>query len=341
MSGTESLPQPGYGTWWVIDVQIPGECEVLAGDRRGAGRSVRRALWGPAARIVPEVLRTVADSGQPYARCSKPIHDVVYRVQALPALGPFGAVHAVLCCVVPAGQPLPPAPLVGAWQWDIPARTGHGTEALFDMFDTPAQLRGSYGMAQYLSRISVPSTPVALDLWARVQTATTEDVLYATVQREREGHSRWYTMCGRPVFDAGDTPVAFRGVTIDVSDLPVPTSTAPTDELLVAVLAQIDLALAVVDAVHQHIVRWLTAPAAGVAWPPNAYLAQLVHPDDRGELDRLCTPPAELPVGASVRGQVRLPATAGGWVAAELDARLYLRDEITTQLMVAIRVRPQ
>jgi len=36
-----------------------------------------------------------------------------------------------------------------------------------------------------------------------------------------------------------------------------------------------------------------------------------------------------------------LPATAGGWVAAELDARLYLRDEITTQLMVAIRVRPQ
>jgi len=81
----------------------------------------------------------------------------------------------------------------------------------------------------------------------------------------------------------------------------VPTPTAPTDELLVAVLAQIDLTLAVVDAAHQHIVRWLTVPAAGVAWPPNAYLAQLVHPDDRGELDRLCTPPAELPVGASVR----------------------------------------
>jgi len=65
VSGTESLPQPGYGTWWVIDVQIPGEYEVLAWDCRGAGRSVRRALWGPAARIVPEVLRTVADGGQP------------------------------------------------------------------------------------------------------------------------------------------------------------------------------------------------------------------------------------------------------------------------------------
>jgi len=30
-----------------------------------------------------------------------------------------------------------------------------------------------------------------------------------------------------------------------------------------------------------------------------------------------------------------LPATAGGWVPVALDVRLYLRDEITTQLMVA------
>jgi len=95
VSGTESLP--GDGTWWVIDVQIPGEYEVLAGDRRGGGRSVRRALWGPAARIVPQVLRTVADSGQPYEGLSKPIHDVIYQVHALAALGPFGAVHAALC----------------------------------------------------------------------------------------------------------------------------------------------------------------------------------------------------------------------------------------------------
>jgi len=35
-----------------------------------------------------------------------------------------------------------------------------------------------------------------------------------------------------------------------------------------------------------------------------------------------------------------LLATGGGWVV-ELDVRLYLRDEITTQLMVALRVRPQ
>jgi len=45
------------------------------------------------------------------------------------------------------------------------------------------------------------------------------------------------------------------------------------------------------------------------------------------------------PSGLSVAGQGRLPATAGGWVAVELDVRLYLRDEITTQLMVALRVR--
>jgi len=45
------------------------------------------------------------------------------------------------------------------------------------------------------------------------------------------------------------------------------------------------------------------------------------------------------PSGLSVAGQGRLPATAGGWVAVELDVRLYLRDEITTQLMGAMRVR--
>jgi len=333
--------QSDYGGWWVVDVQIPGEYEVLAGARRGAGRSLRRAVWGPAARIMPEVLRSVADSGEPYQGVSKPIHDLTYQVRALPAVGPFGAVHAVLCCVCPAGQPMPPPPLVGAWEWDIPGRTGHGTDALFDMFDSPSQLRGSYGVAQYLSRISVTSTPVAIDLWARVRTATSEDVLYATVQREREGLTRWYTMSGRPRFAESDAPVAFRGVTFDVTDTPHHhQQKAPTDDLLVAVLGHIELALAVVDARHQHVLRWLTAPPVGVAWPPHAYLAQLVHPEDRPELDRVCTPATGVAAGINARTTVRLSAAAGGWARVELDARLYLRDEITTQLMVSMQVRP-
>jgi len=47
------------------------------------------------------------------------------------------------------------------------------------------------------------------------------------------------------------------------------------------------------------------------------------------------------PLGLSVTGQGRLPATAGGRIAVELDVRLYLREEITTQLMMALRVRPE
>jgi len=38
---------------------------------------------------------------------------------------------------------------------------------------------------------------------------------------------------------------------------------------------------------------------------------------------------------------VRLPVTAAGWVAMALDAWLYLRDEITTELLLALRVHPQ
>ena len=40
----------------------------------------------------------------------------------------------------------------------------------------------------------------------------------------------------------------------------------------------------------------------------------------------------------SVNGQVRLPATAGRWVAVKLDVRLYLRDEITpVTFLVALK----
>ncbi len=86
------------------------------------------------------------------------------------------------------------------------------------------------------------------------------------------------------------------------------------------------------------------APAGGMAADhasraDYAHLRQLVHPNDLGELDRLCSPAADPPVGASVRREVRLPGTGGSWVAGELDARRHLRDEITTQLMVAMRMR--
>jgi len=37
----------------------------------------------------------------------------------------------------------------------------------------------------------------------------------------------------------------------------------------------------------------------------------------------------------------RTVSVGGGWVSVALDVRLYLRDEITSQLMVALRVRPQ
>ncbi len=47
------------------------------------------------------------------------------------------------------------------------------------------------------------------------------------------------------------------------------------------------------------------------------------------------------PSGLSVNGGVRLPTTVGGRVAVALDVRLYLRDAITTQLLVALRVHPQ
>jgi hypothetical protein len=335
-SGTHEPPD-----WVVVDVQIPGEYEVIAGPRPGGGRALRRALRGAAARLVPPVIATVVQTRTPYDEVSKALQDVAYRINAIPAIGPFGAVNAVLCCICPVGETMPAPPLVGAWQWDIPTRTGHGTTELFDMFETPQNRRKPYGMAQYLARITVPSTPDALGLWARATTATTEDLLHETILRDVVGGQRRYMMCGRPRFSEDtDVPVAFAGVTIDVTDLPLSTSETAAADLLVAVLGHIELALAVIDLDHHHILRWLTVPAPGVLWPVNAYLAEMVHPDDLATLAQATAKAADLIVGDGVRTTVRLPAGGGDWVSVQLDARIYLRDAPGVQLMVAMRVLP-
>jgi hypothetical protein len=326
--------------WVVVDVQIPGEYEVIAGPRPGGGRALRRALRGAAARLVPPVIATVVQTHTPYDEVSKPLQDVTYRINAIPAIGPFGAVNAVLCCICPVGETMPAPPLVGAWQWDIPTRTGHGTTALFDMFETPPQLRKPYGMAQYLARITVPSTPDALGLWARATTAESEDVLYEKVVRNPADGAppRRYMMCGRPVFGDGAEPVAFRGVTIDITNLPQRGAPAPAADLLVAVLGHLELSLAVVDARHLHVLRWLTSPPTGLCLPRNVYFADVVHPDDRSELDRAWAEVDTLLPGDEVRTMVRVPGEEAEWVRVQLAARMYLRSETSTQLMVAIRV---
>jgi len=87
----------------------------------------------------------------------------------------------------------------------------------------------------------------------------------------------------RPEFE-GDTPIAFRGVTVDLTDVH-PSAPEEADDLLVAVLSHSERPLAVVDLADLHLMHWLTPPAAGVQWPPDPYRPEMVHPVDRPRLE--------------------------------------------------------
>jgi len=86
--------------------------------------------------------------------------------------------------------------------------------------------------------------------------------------------------------------------------------------------------------------HWLTPPAAGVQWPPDPYLPEIVHPVDRSTLEAHTWRDA---AGAAVADPspivVRLPAACGGWATVELDARRYMHEDTgAARVVVSVRV---
>lgn len=325
---------PGHEQWVVVDVQVPGDYQVIAGSRLGTGRSLSR-VRPPAGRLLPTAIGKVARTGEPLVFLSAAIHNVSYQVQATPILGPLGDVYAVSCALAPDGQPLPEPPPGGAWDWNVPTRMGRATRQLFDVTRTPLELRkAQFSMVEYGASLAVPARFSATNLWTRMTKATNEDLVFETLLGEGE-HP--YLVCGRPEFD-GDTPVAFRGVTVDLTDVHPPTPEEPTaDNLLLAVLSHSARPLAVVDLADLHLMHWLTPPAPGVQWPADPYLPQIVHPVDRPHLE------AHTWLGARAAAPspivVRLPATRGGWASVELDARRYMHEDTgDARVVVSMRV---
>lgn len=338
------MTAPGSGLalskWAVVDVQLPGQYEILVGPW-GRGRSLRRSVRGPAGRALSEVVAEVAEQRVALDRVARVVQGEQVRVMARPVLGPSGIVHAVACTVVGVGEELSPAMELGGWEWDIPTRTGMSSGELFDTYRVPAELRAPYSVPQYLARVEVPDSPGALDLWSRVVAAQDEEVLYQPVQGKRfDGVVRQFLICGRAVFFDQAAPQLFRGVSIDVTDVDVPRTSSRTDaDLLSAVLDHIEQSLSIVDVQHQQVVRWLTQRSEGVAWGSDGLLRPLVHPDDHAELDATFTQLSQLPLRTRRRIQVRMRGNQREWVPVSLDFDVYLRDdERGVQVTMTVRV---
>jgi len=238
--------------------------------------------------------------------------------------------------MAPDGYPLLEPPPVGAWEWDITTRMGRATRQLFDVTRTPFELRkAQFSMVEYSASLAVPARFSAANLWTRMTKTTNEDLVFETLLGEDE-HP--YLVCGRPEFE-GDTPIAFRGVEVDLTDVH-PSAPEEADDLLVAVLSHSERPLAVVDLADLHLMHWLTPPAAGVQWPSDPYLPEIVHPVDRPKLE--AHPWLN---GAAARAAdpspivVRLPAARGGWATVELDARRYSHERTgDARVVVSMRV---
>ncbi len=325
---------PGHEQWVIVDVQVPGDYQVVAGSRLGTGRSLSR-VRPPAGRLLPAAIAKVARTGEPLVFLSAAIHNVSYQVQTTPILGPLGDVYAAACAMAPEGQPLPTPPPAGAWDWNIATRRGRATRQLFDVTRTPLELRRpQFSMVEYSASLAVPARFSATNLWTRMIKATSQDLVFETLLGKGE-HP--YLVCGRPEFD-GDTPTAFRGVTVDLTDVHPPNPEEPTtDNLLLAVLSHSDRPLAVLDLTDLHLVHWLTTPAAGVHWPPDPYLPEIVHPGDRAHLETHTWLVASTAAPSPI--VVRLPAARGGWASVELDARRYMHEHTgDARVVVSMRV---
>lgn len=327
----------------VLDVQVPGEHEVLISPW-GPGRSVRRTIRGAASRLLPAAVATSLRTGAEVDETSDPWRGMTYRVVARPILGPSGLPHAVLCIVVPTGHDLPPAPELGGWEWDVPARTGYSSDELLDTYRVPEQLRAPYSVPQFLARITLPDSPGVLDLWARVEQSTDDELLVQEVHgRSYDEVVRTYRICGRARFDGGDEagPTRFRGVTIDVTDLPTPpqpVDTAP--ELLDAVVNVVNrdnASLAIVDLPRQQVVRWLTTPNDLIAWPKDGALRGLVHPDDVAAFDVVTTELASLPLHSQRLARLRMLSPSGTWEGVEIQLDLHVSNTRAQHATVAVR----
>ncbi len=329
--------------WWVVDVQTPGDHQVVIGPRTGAvcsctGRPLNRFLRGPAARILPGAARSAAVSGDPVQEQTV-VRDHLLTVTALPVRGPSGEVVAVVCALRPSDTVAALPPPLRAWEWDTRAEQGRGVPVSLQGQDPPDYHPTSFCLAEYTLGLTAESMTPLWNLWQQFSTSRTDSLLYETVTRVgADGVHHRELLCGRPRFsDDVEFPVAFRGVSLDVTDRPVdPGHRRFSDEVLTAVLAHSVPTFAVAYS-DGHVFHWMSPPPSRVVWPADPYLQRMVHPEDRGVLTE-CLGRVTV-YGSSTQCVVRLPDTEGGWRRMEMKLSAVRIDEGLfgdLQLLVAL-----
>lgn len=332
--------------WVIVDCQIPGEYAVLAvGNRLKQGASIRTALRGPSVRVIPSAVHRVVEIRSPLDYDTAAIHGTRYRVCAVPVLGQSGLVHAVMCCLAPIGTALPERPIVGAWEWDVPARETRWSDELQSIYRIPAEeRRDSYRPRFFLQRMELADALHLQGMWAAMAAGADEQLRIEVFRTRRDdGVLRQFRLSGRPVISDAGTVTHFRGITHDVTDLaPIgaqdrENSSDPEAGLMEALFGAGGRAMAILDVRLRELIRWLSDPLPGIAWPDDGRLAPPLIAEQEVELAHSQLGViGTLPIHGKARVVLNLLSTEGTYVPVEFEAEVFARASGATDQVLAV-----
>ncbi|GAA1948424.1 hypothetical protein [Amycolatopsis minnesotensis] len=301
------------GKWVLMDVRL----QVLSiGDLLYTGQSPKGLLTSVDRTVLLPQIMTAARTRAGQELVTDLGKNGRFDVEALPLLDPAdGTVTAVHACYVPSGEPMPPRPGVGAWQWRVDLTDRRSVTAIWspEVFDLFGLDRPPAAAAEYPDGNRLPGSyffhELVDDAWSSTVhqaisegvSATTDKLFFRDYRiRDRaSGVDKNMRMVARRLLAdpyAGATVAVARGCTMEVNTTEHAYNQHGAEPTAAALFSLSRDALAVVNTDFFHI--WQAnrqLDGLGIHIPSDRRLQDMCHPDDLAALLRMLTRAAGCP----------------------------------------------
>lgn len=330
------------GHWILVDARMR---LIAIGDKQYDGISPKTAIDHVGKFAVLPALQRCARDGQE-RRTSPIVKGRRWSVEVRPIRAPFSKVLlAMLACYVPEGHPVPPPPLVGAWEWEI---SPPGPDQVMRAYWSPElyRIHGITNMhkcesgcdwefrrwdgPRWLDELIVPADRADMRRVIEQAISAPPDALLTHYFRahcsgngcvEHLRFAGWRSAGGKAAGSA--PPWWWRGITMRATEEHTRRAHRPsTGPLLDATLALSRDPLFAVDLPYEYV--YLTSSRFAeldLAVPKNRHLPAMCHPDDLPTLRTMLADCAAL-VGSAAEGRaiaIRLATREGGWADVVLN----------------------
>ncbi|MFJ3395235.1 hypothetical protein [Leifsonia aquatica] len=309
---------------------------LALGDLPFKGTSIRRALDAPGRALIPTAVKSAMNGIDVVDEVAE-LNGVRRRVSAYairtPRTGTIAAVHAIHSAV---NDDRPTRPLVGTWEWEVPAdhpeqMTTHWDTNLFRLYGESveglrAESNGSQAPEWLNTRIVETDrlrVKRILDEYVREHDAKllgVEQYEIITGAESAAPGTRRLQMAGRSTFDISTRTIWMQGVSHELVSEHAGASLAEeflaSTFLLVAdeILAAVDLAY---DQVFFRSQGW---DDSALIAPANGSLAGLALADDAHELKAVLHAAAATQGVAVGKRLIQLASVSGSWTRGQVSA---------------------